>query len=194
MSTHDAGPAGFSTLLESMAQLDFFSLVLPFILSYIVFFLAIREIELFEEKQHASLIALISSFFTAQFIATNEFYQTFFVDYFGQLTIGLVGILGLFILLGLVGWNASHAKGPFMGLIIVAIVGASFATAGGFGPPLLEFDSPGADMIGPLLFDTGLIWVLVIGGVILWLGREDNNGGGGNEKGIKEFIEWGLGD
>lgn len=195
LSTQDAGAAGFSILLENLAQLDFFTLVLPFVLSYIVFFLAVKQLDLFE-RQHAALIAVISSFFTAQFIATNPFYQTFFIEYFGQLTIGLAGLLGLFVLLGLVGWKRSVAKGPFMGIIVIAITGAAFTSSGGFGPPAVQNAELDLSAVGPLLFDTGLIWILVIGAVILWISKDDsdNGGGGGSEPGLKDFIEWGLGE
>jgi len=192
LSQHDAGAAGFSTLLENLAQLDFFTLVLPFVLSYIVFFLAVKELDLFE-KQHAALIAVIASFFTAQFIATNPFYQTFFIEYFGRITVGMIGLLGLFILMALAGWNVSNARGGFLGLTIIAIVGAAFTTAGGFGPPVLDGSELDFSMIGPLLFDTGLIWILVIGGVIWWMAKEDDDGGNGGP-GFQEFFDWGMGN
>lgn len=193
MSNHEAGAAGFSTLLETMAQLDFFTLVLPFVLSYVVFFLAVKKLDLFE-KQHAALIAVIASFFTAQFIAVNPFYQQFFVEYFGRITIGMIGILGLFILMGLAGWNISDARGGFLGLTILSIVGASFITAGGFGPSMIETGDINLSVLGPLLIDTGLIWLLVIAGVLWWTTSGEDDGDGNDGPGLGDIYNWGMGN
>jgi len=193
LSTTDAGTAGFATLLENLAQLDFFTLVLPFVLSYIVFFVAVEKLDLFE-RQHAALIAVIASFFTAQFIATNPFYQSFFIDYFGQITVGLVGILGLFILMALVGWDISNAQGGFLGITVVAITGAAFTSAGGFGPPVLEGGELDLSAVGPILFDTGLIWILVIGAVIIWISKDSSDNGGDGGPDFSDFLDWGMGN
>ena len=181
MTQHETA-AGFSTLLETMAQMDFFTLVLPFVLSYTVFYLALRQVDLFsavddESNKFAALVSVIASFFVAQFIAVNPWYQTFFVEYFGSLTIGMVGILGLLIVLGLFNWDLGIFKKPWMALIFISIAGAAFTRAGGFGPPRVD-SLPTTDIdLGSLLIDTGLIWILVIAGVIVWITREpeENN-------------------
>lgn len=176
MTQHETA-AGFSTLLETMAQMDFFTLVLPFVLSYAVFYLALRQVDLFsavdeDSNKFAALVSVIASFFVAQFIAVNPWYRQFFVEYFGALTIGIVGILGLLIILGLFGWDLDIFRRPWMALIFIAITGAAFTRAGGFGPsrvdslPALNVD------LASLLFDTGLIWLLVIALVIVWITYE----------------------
>jgi len=180
----EAGAAGFSTLLETMAQLDFFTLVLPFILSYVVFLFALRKVPLFQdendepEKGIPEIIAVISAFFAAQFIAANPWYQTFFVDYFGRITIGVIGILGLMILLGLIGLDFNIFTNPAMVLVMIAVVGAAFTASGGFGPPVFNLDAGLlTDAVG-ILIDTGLIWLVVIGGVIAYTSAEDDGGDG----------------
>lgn len=184
MSQHEAGAAGFSTLLETMAELDFFTLVLPFVLSYVVFLFALRKVPLFQdengdaEKGIPEIIAVISAFFAAQFIAANPWYQTFFVDYFGRLTIGIVGLLGLMILLGLIGLDLTILTNPAMVIIMISVVGAAFTASGGFGPPIIDFSNLGIAEIISLLVDTGLIWLLVIAGVIAWTATEDNDNNG----------------
>lgn len=181
MTQHETA-AGFSTLLETMAQMDFFSLVLPFVLSYTVFFMALKQVPLFKEEDNqkmSSLIAVIASFFVAQFIAVNPWYQTFFVEYFGSLTIGMVGILGLLIVLGLFNWDLDIFRRPWMALVFISIAGAAFVRAGGFGPSRVD-SVPGISEglnLGSLLIDTGLIWILVIGGVIVWLSSDDEDTG-----------------
>lgn len=174
MTQHETA-AGFSTLLETMAQMDFFTLVLPFVLSYTVFFLALRQVPLFGDEDNdkfSALVAVIASFFVAQFIAVNPWYQTFFVEYFGSLTIGMVGILGLLIVLGLFNWDLDIFRRPWMALIFMAIAGAAFTRAGGFGPSRIGDISVGSIDLAGLLIDTGLVWILIIGGVIVWITYE----------------------
>lgn len=191
MVQSEAGAAGFSTLLETMAQLDFFTLVLPFVLSYVIFLFALRKVPLFQdgegspEKGIPEIVAVVSAFFAAQFIAANPWYQSFFVDYFGRLTIGVVGILGLMILLGLIGLDLNVFTNPAMILIMVAVVGAAFTTAGGFGPPLVNLDlGLLTDALGALI-DSGLIWLLVIAGVVAWTAADSD---GGNETTVLEQL------
>ena len=181
MVQSEAGAAGFSTLLETMAQLDFFTLVLPFVLSYVIFLFALRKVPLFQdgdgspEKGIPEVVAVVSAFFAAQFIAANPWYQSFFVDYFGRLTIGIVGILGLMILLGLIGLDMKIFTNPAMILIMIAVVGAAFTTAGGFGPPL-NIDLGILSEAVAALIDSGLIWLLVIAGVVAWTAADDDGG------------------
>ncbi len=179
---------GFSTLLETMAQLDFFTLVLPFVLSYVVFFLALKQVDLFSEDKHAALIAIISAFFTAQFIAVNPFYQQFFIDYFGRLTIGIVGIVGLMVLVGLFGWSRGDLRSPLGVLLIISIVASAFFTAGGLGPETVEVGEYDLSDLWPILIDTGLIWLLLIAGVLAWTLKDDGNDNSGPSVG--ERVEW----
>ncbi|MFO7793941.1 MAG: hypothetical protein R6V35_03105 [Candidatus Nanohaloarchaea archaeon] len=185
MTQHETA-AGFSTLLETMAQMDFFTLVLPFILSYTIFFLALKQVNLFtdqdDDNKFASLIAVVASFFVAQFIATNPWYQSFFVDYFGALTVGLVGILGLFIVLAFAGWERHSTWAPLLGILSIAVAGAAFVNAGGFGEPYnIENDVITNVNWAYLLLDTGLIWIILIGGVLWWLSSDGNESeGNGN--------------
>jgi len=199
LTSHDAGAAGFSSLLETMAQLDFFSLVFPFLLSYVIFLLALRAVPLFQDDEDnprkgiPEIVSLISAFFTAQFIASNPWYQDFFVEYFGLITIGVVGILGLMILFGLVGLDMNIFTNAAMVILMISIVGAAFTMAGGFGPPVLGSEDIGGLDLGSLLIDTGLIWLLLIVGVIAWTAREPDNGQG-NDTSTLELLFENLGD
>ncbi|MFP4038356.1 MAG: hypothetical protein ACLFTA_01075 [Candidatus Nanohaloarchaea archaeon] len=192
---HEAGAAGFSALLETMSQLDFFTLVLPFVLSYVVFLFALRKVPLFQDgndepqKGIPEIIAVIAAFFAAQFIAANPWYQTFFVDYFGRLTIGIVGLLGLMVLLGLLGLDLSIFTNPAMILVMVAVVGAAFTASGGFGPPLVEFGDVNLTDMFRLLIDTGIIWLLVIAGVIAWTASDSDDGGNDNRTWLDALFE-----
>ncbi len=190
MTQHESA-AGFSSLLETMAQLDFFTLVLPFVLSYVIFFLALKQVPIFKEEgndKFPALVAVISSFFVAQFIAVNPWYQRFFVEYFGSLTIGMIGILGLLIILGLFNWDLGIFNRPWMALVFIAIAGAAFLTAGGFGEPMdIETDVISNINWGALFLDTGLIWILIIAGVLYWVSQEPDNNPG-NDRTIVDAL------
>lgn len=195
MSQHQ-GVASFENLLETGAELGFFELLLPFLLSYAIFYLALQQVQLFNDQdQYAALVAIIGSFFVAEFIRRNEWYQTFFTDYFAQIAIGMIAILGLYILMTLAGFDLDYAQGPGLAIVIVAIVGAAFITAGGFGPPRnLELAFLDID-VGRLLFEEGLIWLIIIAGSLLWLSRDtsDNGDGDGNGSSFAEKLEWFIG-
>lgn len=179
--------AGFSQLLQLLAEQDFFTLVLPFVLSYLVYYIALDQADFFgkSNKQFTAPIAIIFAFFTAYFIASNPFYQTFFIDYFGRLTVGMVGLVGLFVVLGLAGFGRSTINKALMGIVMIAIAGAAFVTAGGFGPPWFQVGNIEApSLIAQAVnysLNTGLVWLIVVGGVLWWTMRDPGKGGGESE-------------
>lgn len=177
--------SGFSQLLEFMSKADAFELLLPFLLSWMVYYIALEKADfLFPEGEKSlqklpPVIALIMAFFTAQFIAVNPWYQTFFMDFFGKITIGVIGILGLLTMLAFVGYEKKVLSNFSFVLFILAAVGAAFIYAGGFGPPLVE--NIGLLAVAQELFlwllETGAIWGVVILLTVAWIMKEpDNNG------------------
>lgn len=171
--------AGFNTLLESMAAMDFFTGVLPFVLTYVVLYAALDQVPVIKEKDNfPPLIAIIGAFFVARFIVVNPVYQSFFVDYFGQLVIGLMGFIGLLILLAFTGYNLGDKGGlktPLVVMLMVVIVGAAFTTSGGLGfmPPSLAEMGVGQAIRWSM--ESGLVWILVVAGA-LWWASSDGSG------------------
>jgi hypothetical protein len=192
--------AGFNQLLETMAQMDFFTGVLPFVLTYVVLYAALREIPVIGkdsglDKNFPALIAIIGAFFVARFIVVNPYYQSFFVDYFGRLVIGLIGFFGLLILLAFTGYEIENSNIPMLMLLMISIAGAAFTTAGGFGPPwnvgmLANYDIAG--MFGFLL-ESGLIWIGVVFGALWWVSTDSGSSGGSADT-AKNFMQWMISD
>lgn len=167
---------GFNQLLQSMGQADFFTGILPFVLSYVLFFLALKKIPIFsdEEERMSALVAIAMAFFVARFIAVNPLYQNFFVEYFGRLVIGLSGFLGLFMLLGFIGFDFDDERGFGIPLIIMLAVLAAIG-AFGLSNGLFALIPRQAMIFGVSLADiaefslnSGLLYLVVIGGAIYW--------------------------
>ena len=185
--------AGFNQLLQTMAEVDAFTGILPFILTYVILYAALEKVPVVsEEDRFPPLIAIIGAFFVARFIVVNPFYQSFFIDYFGRLVVGLVGFIGLLVLLAFTGFDQEDRSVPLLMFVMVAIAGSAFTAAGGFGPPwnfgmLSNYDIAG--MFGFLL-DSGLIWIIVVLGAIAWVSSEDKDSSSGDGSDMKDFLEW----
>lgn len=177
--------AGFEQLLNYMAQADFFTGILPFLLSYIVFFLALKKVPIMDQadnKNFRALLAIIFAFFVANFLVSNPVYQSFFSAYFGRLAIGMIGIFGFMALLAFLPGVKLDNLGtvPVLAFVAVLIVIASFTLAGGTSVylPGVEFTLP---MVGVTLgevinftMQSGLIWLLVIAGALYWVTSDDS--------------------
>lgn len=152
-----------------MEEMGFFTGVLPFVISYTLFFFLLREIKLFgkdsnKNDQFAAILSIAFAFFTAQFLVENPIFQQFFVDYLGRLTILIIGLLGLLILIGFVGIDLR--KNGLVGAILAVLAITAFAVSGGirsFFP--LETQNESLAILFSLIdfmFETGLIFILVI--------------------------------
>lgn len=168
--------AGFNELIRLFMEQDIFTGVLPFVLTYAILFLGIKKVPIFDEaergEQFAALISVVGAFYVARFLITRPFYQEFFITYFGKFAVGMVGLLGLMTILAFLGWDlqgSDYFPGPILILAAVAMAGAAFTSAGGFGPPILTELNAGifANIINTLV-ETGLAWALIIGGVLWW--------------------------
>lgn len=181
---------GFNVILESMAQADFFSGVLPFLISYVLFYFTMKQLPLFDENNEkvAGIVSIAAAFYVARFITVNAVYQQFFVQYFGTLTIGIIGILGLLMLLAMMGWDLrswdTQDKSWITGLMAVIAI-AAFTVSGGLSAFVPS--GTGSGVLSALLnivaisFETGLVWILLVLGVVGWVAAsDDGNPGGGN--------------
>ena len=171
--------AGFNMLLEQMAALDFFTGVLPFVLTYVVLLAGLKQVPVLNNQDNfPPIIALIGAFFVARFIVVNPAYQSFFVDFWAQLVVGLMGFIGLLVLVSFTGYKMSEnsaLKTPLTIMVMVSIVVTAFVSSGGLGfrPSGLQLGS-----ITPLIsyvFESGLIWVLVVTGALLWVSSDGNS-------------------
>ncbi|WP_414836668.1 hypothetical protein [Candidatus Nanohalococcus occultus] len=180
---------GFNELIRLFMEQDVFTGVLPFVLTYVILFLGVKRVPIFDTddgrgEQFAALVSIVGAFYVARFLIARPFYQQFFIQYFGKFAVGMVGLLGLMTILAFLGLDLgddnSYFPGPLLILAAVAMAGAAFTSAGGFGPPILTELNVGA--IAPIingLVESGLIWAVVIGGVLLWTLSEGGDDGGG---------------
>lgn len=173
---------GFSNLIQSMIQQDIFTLVLPFLLSYVIFFLALQRVPILsdDDDKFAALIAMIFAFFVAYFLTLNPQYQTFFPAYIGRITIGLIGILGLATVIAFITSDGDkYLKSPLMMVIILIIVisawtmsGGAFAFLPGTALPVIGLSI--AD-IGAIMFENGIIYLILVGIALYWVSNEGEN-------------------
>lgn len=186
--------AGFNQLLETMAQMDFFTGVLPFVLTYVVLYAALKEVPVIgdDDKNFPALIAIIGAFFVARFIVANPFYQDFFVVYFGKLVVGLIGFIGLLVLLAFTGYELGDSNIPLLMVLMVAIAGAAFTSAGGFGPPLFELGSLNLSSVVGYLLESGLVWILLVLGALWWVSQDENEGQ--DNPTTMDFLKYMFGD
>jgi len=176
---------GFSNLIQSMMQQDVFTLVLPFLLSYIIFFLALRKVPVVKDldddgtRKFASLIAIIFAFFVAYFLTLNPQYQGFFPEYIGRIVIGLIGILGLATVVAFVTDDTDYLKSPLMMIIILIVVLSAWTMSGGAFAFLPETALPVIGLsiadVGHMLFDNGIVYLIVIGVALYWVSNEGDD-------------------
>lgn len=179
--------SGFSNVISILTGADAFSLMFPFILAWMLYYAAIEKAGVFEDTSLDNappLMAMILAFFTARFLVTTSYYQTFFTQFFGKIVIGLASILGFFTLLSFSGIDISN--NDTASSVIKATAGlmaaAAFIWAGGFGVITGEGQLTGivANIVNGVL-GSGFIWLLVVGGAmsaIMFTGGNDGGSGG----------------
>lgn len=176
---------GFNELLGTLAQADFFTGVLPFVVTYVLFFMVLKQVHLFDDERAPAIISVAVAFFMARFIVLNPVYQTFFVEYFGRLVIGMLGLLGLFTILAMGGWGEEIFKRKGLLALMLIMVGAAFTVSGGANAffPQLDNVSGITSQLSALLLDTGLIWIIAVVALLAWTMKEDRDEDEGSRAG-----------
>lgn len=179
--------AGFNTFLEQMAAMDFFTGVLPLVLTYVVLYAGLKQVPVLNNSDNnfPPVIALIGALFTARFIVVNPTYQSFFVDFWAKLVVGLMGFIGLLVLLAFTGYKMdenSALKTPLTVMIMIGIIVSAFVTAGGLGfrPELLQLAN-----IMPMvnwMLESGMIWILAVVGALWWVSQD------GSDKKTQDYM------
>ncbi|MFB6226129.1 MAG: hypothetical protein ABEJ02_02145 [Candidatus Paceibacteria bacterium] len=179
-----------------MAQVDFFTGLLPFVITYILFYLVLKEeVPVIQKNENAAaVIAFSIAFLVARFITVNPYYQEFILGFFGRLTVGLIGFFGLLVLLAFTGFELNTDSGrPLLAFIVIIITLGAFSVSGGFSEvvAMLLGDKWAGSMTELLdyTFDSGLIWILLVGIALLWVSSGDN----GQDTDKRDLIDWLLG-
>ncbi|MFB6204835.1 MAG: hypothetical protein ABEJ75_04265 [Candidatus Nanohaloarchaea archaeon] len=173
--------ATFGGFLQTLQQMDFFTLLLPFVVTYVVALFALRNVDLFGDENNApAIIALAVAFFAAQFIAQKPFYQKFFVQFFGRLTVGFIGLLGVMTILGMAGATElinDHKTG--LGIILILAVLSVFTFTGGL-KAIFPYQIPFGQAI-QAFFESGLVWLVIVGALVYWTSTDQEGGMFGTE-------------
>ncbi len=173
-----------------MAQQDFFTGIFPFLLSYIIFFLALQKTPIFSEqenKRYSALVAVIFAFFVSYAVVMNPVYQEFFHSYLSSIVIGMVGLLGFLVFLTFIpGFDLDNAGAR--GLVALVVLGsfAAFIFSGGMsafipvdvGLPGLEY---GLAEVLDYIFESGLIYLIIIGAALAWVTSDGGDGDWGKK-------------
>ena len=175
-------PPGFEQLLASGSDIGLFTGILPFIITYTIFFFLIRRIDLLKDNNDtfAAILAIAFAFYTSRFIIMNPGYQQFMLDYVSRIALITVGLLGLLVVLAFVGLDlSSDVQG--LGYIMALIVIVAFTVSGGV--PVIAGDGALGQVqeLVNWLINSGTIWILAVLGLLGWTLKdsddEDDNGG-----------------
>lgn len=189
--------------MNNLADIGFFEGILPFVVTYALFFFILRYLadDVLEiggddnnnrPDQFAAILSVAFAFFTARFVMMNPIYTDFFTQYLGRVTVVIIGLLGLLVTIGFVGIDleSNNAVGWTLALIIVA----AFAVSGGVNASILPTDSQSQilGLVAEFLnftVESGLIFVVLIGGLLLFTMRGGDDSDDGSLPGF--FVPYG---
>ncbi len=165
----------FSGIIQTWAEMDIFTVVLPFFLSLLLFNFILRNLEIFDSdnfgEKTAGLIAVVLSLFVAQFLVANPYYQSFFTDYFARIAIGIAGLLGLLIFLSYAG--VKPGKIPIITAIVVAGAVGAFGMSRGFSAFLPTSQLPIFNVSLRQIFQAsleyGVVYIIIIGVAVYYI-------------------------
>jgi hypothetical protein len=182
------GTTSFGQLMQNLEGIGFFTGLLPFVITYAIFFFLLREVgsEILDNdtraQQFAAILSIAFAFFTSRFILLNPVYQQFFTQYLGRFTVLAVGLLGLLVILGWLGIEVTDLGSPLWGGIAFVLVAAVFVVSGGLRSSIAPLDSQNEilNAIAGLIsysISSGIIFILLIIGLLAFTFRDpsDNN-------------------
>ncbi|MBY6294497.1 hypothetical protein GLU60_03855 [Nanohaloarchaea archaeon H01] len=180
----------FGQLIQSLEGIGFFTGLLPFIITYTIFFFMLRRVgsQILEKderaKQFAAILSVAFAFFTSRFILQNPAYQQFFTQYLGRFTVLAVGFLALLVILGWLGIDLlEDSTSVIWGPVALALVAIIFIVSGGLEASILPTESQNqivSAILGSLnfLIDTGLIFILLVIGVLYYTLQDPSDSSG----------------
>lgn len=184
------GAGSFGELITSLEGIGFFTGLLPFVITYTIFFFMLRRVAdetLLEDsdraRQFAAILSIAFAFFTSRFIVMNPVYQQFFTQYLGRFTVLMVGFLGLLVLLGWFGIELGEMGAGIWGGIAALFIAALFVVSGGLRASLLPVENQNQIISGILgilnwSINTGVIFIFLIIGLLWWSLQDPSDDGG----------------
>jgi len=174
------GAGSFGELITSLEGIGFFTGLLPFVITYTIFFFMLRRVAAktlldSEERarQFAAILSIAFAFFTSRFIVMNPVYQEFFTQYLGRFVVLMVGFLGLLVILGWFGIELDNMNTGIWGGVAALFIAALFVVSGGLRASILPVDNQNqivAGILGVLNWsiNTGVIFIFLIIGLLYW--------------------------
>jgi hypothetical protein len=162
--------AGFNEALRNAAQVDFFTGIAPFLILFVLFYLSLKKAPLIggDDAGFPPLIlALLLAGLFSNFLIQNPVYQSFTTQFVARVGLGLLGLIGIYVLIGFTPYdpNLDGDATALVAILATVVALASFAGAGGLGlylpdimPPGLELNTEG---ISEFIFEEGG-WALFI--------------------------------
>jgi branched-subunit amino acid transport protein AzlD len=184
------GTTSFGQLMQNLEGIGFFTGLLPFVITYAIFFFLLRKVgeEILNEdtgrpQQFAAILSIAFAFFTSRFILINPVYQQFFTQYLGRFTVLAVGLLGLLVILGWLGIEVTNLGNGLWGAIAALLILAVFVVSGGLRSSLAPLESQNEILNAILGFisysiSSGIIFIFLIIGLLAFTFRDPTDSSG----------------
>lgn len=181
---------GFASFLTALEGVDFFTLLLPFVVSYVVILFGVRQIGHLDDSNVPPVVALAGAFFLAFFLANNPAYQSFFTEYWARIAIGMMGVLGLGAILGLAGWGDVLSESKPIAVLVLLAGLIVFGRTGGLDAIVPLPDTTVSSILSQAL-NSPLIWLLPLGLVMWWTSPSSNDDDDGSS--VEDKLDFLLG-
>ena len=180
------GTTSFGQLMQNLEGIGFFTGLLPFVITYAIFFFLLRKVgeEILGDdgraQQFAAILSIAFAFFTSRFILLNPVYQQFFTQYLGRFTVLVVGLLGLLVILGWLGIEVTNLGNGLWGAIASLLVIAVFVVSGGLRSSLAPLESQNEILNAIAGFisysiSSGIIFIFLIIGLLAYTFRDPSD-------------------
>jgi len=161
-SSYEGGQ--FGGMLDKLAQLGFFSYILPFLLLFALIYGILLRVKIFEKNAINGIISLVVSLLALQF----DVVPRFFADIFPRLGIGLAVVLVILILMGLFLPNKPWVGYLLFGISAIIVIVILYQSAGESGSQIFAW------IENYLPFIIGILFIIL---VIAFLTREKEKTG-----------------
>lgn len=163
--------AGFNEALRNAAQVDLFTGIIPFLILFILFYLSLGKAPLIGGDENAGftplILALLLAGLFSNFLIQNPVYQSFTTQFVARIGLGLLGLIGIYVLIGFTPYdpNLNDDATALVAILATVVALASFVGAGGLGLYLPDIMPPGLELntggISEFIFEEGG-WALFI--------------------------------
>lgn len=163
-----------SGTLQTLEGIGFYNIVLPFVLTFVIFYGILRKIELFGDKNNeiSTVIAVILAFFVVNYVPVSQSLALFFSNLVGAWAVVLVVIVLMMTGAGLLGVKPDNlpGQGYFAWLVALAALflaiywgGVSMVAPGSLQGVEAFLSAQNALAVFVLLLGAGAVWYVAAG-------------------------------